>query len=63
MHMSALPVALTKNSDECAGWCVWFFTLLAGGVLLIVNTKLVWIARYVTRGGIVHRLKPGWKLS
>ncbi|CAL8467379.1 g6916 [Coccomyxa elongata] len=41
------------------GWCVWFFTLLAGVVLLIVNTKLVWIARYVTRGGMVHRLKPG----
>ncbi len=38
---------------------MWFFTLLAGVVLLIVNTKLVWIVRYVTRGGMVHRLKPG----
>lgn len=42
-----------------AGWCVWFFTVLAGAVLLILNTKLVHILRYVTRGGHVHRLKPG----
>ena len=42
-----------------AGWCVWFFTVLAGAALLIVNTKLVHIVRYVTRGGHVHRLKPG----
>ncbi|KAK9909834.1 hypothetical protein WJX75_008172 [Coccomyxa subellipsoidea] len=41
------------------GWCVWLFTVLAGVVLLVVNTKLIWIARYVTRGGIVHRLQPG----
>ena len=47
----------------CAGWCVWLFTVLAGVVLLVVNTKLVWIARYVTRGGIVHRLQPGETLS
>ena len=42
-----------------AGWCVWLFTLLAGVALLAVNTKLVYIARYVTRGGLVHRLQPG----
>jgi hypothetical protein len=46
----------------CAGWCVWLFTVLAGVVLLVVNTKLIWIARYVTRGGIVHRLQPGKSL-
>ena len=38
---------------------MWFFTVLAGAALLIVNTKLVHIVRYVTRGGHVHRLKPG----
>ena len=42
-----------------AGWCVWFFTVLAGAALLVVNTKLVHIVRYVTHGGHVHRLKPG----
>ena len=42
-----------------AGWCVWFFTALAGAALLVVNTKLVHIVRYVTRGGHVHRLQPG----
>ena len=41
------------------GWCVWFFTVLAGAALLVVNTKLLHIVRYVTRGGHVHRLKPG----
>ena len=38
---------------------MWFFTLLAGAVLLVLNTKLVHIVRYVTRGGQVHRLRPG----
>ncbi len=38
---------------------MWFFTVLAGAALLVVNTKLVHIVRYVTRGGHVHRLKPG----
>ncbi|KAK9829176.1 hypothetical protein WJX72_004342 [[Myrmecia] bisecta] len=41
------------------GWCIWVFIILAGGLLFAVNTKLIWIARYVTRGGHVHRLKPG----
>ena len=38
---------------------MWFFTVLAGAALLVLNTKLVHIVRYVTRGGHVHRLKPG----
>ena len=38
---------------------MWFFTVLAGAALLILNTKLVHIVRYVTRGGHVHRLRPG----
>ena len=38
---------------------MWFFTLLAGVALLVLNTKLVHIVRYVTRGGQVHRLRPG----
>ncbi len=38
---------------------MWFFTVLAGGALLALNIKLVHIVRYVTRGGHVHRLKPG----
>ena len=29
---------------------MWFFTALAGAALLVVNTKLVHIVRYVTRG-------------
>ena len=41
------------------GWCVWLFTVLAGVALLVVNTKLVYVARYVTRGGLMHRLQPG----
>ena len=41
------------------GWCVWLWTAVAGGLLAAVNTKLVYIARYVTRGGLVHRLQPG----
>ena len=42
-----------------AGWSVWFFTALAGAALLVVNTRLVHIVRYVTRGGHIHRLQPG----
>ena len=42
-----------------AGWCVWLFTVAAGVALLIVNTKLVHVARFVTRGGRIHRLRPG----
>lgn len=38
---------------------MWFFTVLAGAALLVLNTKLVHIVRYVTRGGHAHRLKPG----
>lgn len=48
-----------NTSAWVAGWCVWFFTVLAGAALLVLNTKLVHIVRYVTRGGHVHRLKPG----
>ena len=43
----------------CAGWCIWVFVLVSGVLLAVVNTKLVWIARYVTRGGHVHQLRPG----
>lgn len=42
-----------------AGWCIWVFCILCGAVLAIVNTNLIWIARYATRGGHVHRLTPG----
>ena len=38
---------------------MWLFTEEAGILLLVVNTKLVHVARYVTRGGRIHRLRPG----
>jgi hypothetical protein len=38
---------------------VWLFTLLAGLLLLVVNTKLVYVARFATRGGRIHRQRPG----
>ena len=38
---------------------MWLFTVAAGVLLVIVNTKLVHVARYVTRGGRIHRLRPG----
>eukprot|EP00884_Botryococcus_braunii_P016874 jgi/Botrbrau1/3870/Bobra.0183s0094.1 len=41
------------------GWCIWIFIALGGLVLLVVNTKLVIITRYVTRGGCIHTLEPG----
>lgn len=37
---------------------MWVFTIVSGVVLFVINTKLVWIVRYVTRGGRVHTLKP-----
>jgi hypothetical protein len=42
-----------------AGWCIWVFIIIAGAILLVVNTKLVMITRYVTRGGCIHTLEPG----
>ena len=42
----------------CAGWAAAWFELLAVVLELIMNTKLIYIARHTARGGKVHRLKP-----
>ncbi|DBA84760.1 hypothetical protein WJX77_002067 [Trebouxia sp. C0004] len=40
------------------GWASAWFVLLAVILELIMNTKLIYIARHTSRGGTVHRLKP-----
>lgn len=40
------------------GWSIWLFTIVAGVLLLAVNTKLMWNNRFVTRGGVIHTLTP-----
>ncbi|KAL0030493.1 hypothetical protein WJX79_009941 [Trebouxia sp. C0005] len=40
------------------GWASAWFVLLAVMLELIMNTKLIYIARHTSRGGTVHRLKP-----
>ena len=41
-----------------AGWAAAWAELLAVVLELIMNTKLIYIARHTARGGRVHRLKP-----
>ncbi|KAK9807309.1 hypothetical protein WJX73_000139 [Symbiochloris irregularis] len=38
------------------GWSVWVFTIISGVLLLIINTKLTWNGRFVTRGGGINTL-------
>lgn len=40
------------------GWSAAWFELVALVLELIMNTKLIHIARHTARGGAVHRLKP-----
>jgi hypothetical protein len=35
------------------GWATWLFLIMAGGLLLAINTYLIITARRMTRGGIV----------
>ena len=42
-----------------AGWCIWVFVIVSGALLTLVNYKLIWVVRYVTRGGNIHLLKNG----
>jgi hypothetical protein len=35
------------------GWATWLFLILAGGLLLAINTFLLITARRMTRGGVV----------
>ena len=51
--------ALRSNFVLVEGWATWIVIVIAGAVLFLINTKLMWVARYATRGGHVHRLKPG----
>ena len=41
-----------------AGWSIWIFTIVSGGLLLLINTKLMWNNRFVTRGNTVNALTP-----
>ncbi len=41
-----------------AGWASAWFALLAVVLILVMNTKLIYIARHTARGGAVHRLNP-----
>jgi hypothetical protein len=40
------------------GWATWLFLILAGGLLLAINTSLLVTARHMTRGGIVKAQEP-----
>ena len=55
----ANPVISPYQICSITGWCIWVFIIVSGLLLAIVNTKLVWIARYTARGGNVHKLKSG----
>ena len=46
-----------KRIGSDAGWASSWFVLLASMLSLGLNTKLVYIARHVTRGGRIHRLE------
>ncbi|KAF6252972.1 hypothetical protein COO60DRAFT_478769 [Scenedesmus sp. NREL 46B-D3] len=41
------------------GWATWLFLILAGGLLLAINTSLLATARHMTRGGTVTAQQPG----
>ena len=60
-HLLAwLTIRVPDACQPCSeGWATWIVIVIAGSVLFLVNTKLMWVARYATRGGDVHRLKPG----
>lgn len=47
-----------SHKTHFAGWAAAWFELLAVVLELIMNTKLIYIARHTVRGGTVHRLKP-----
>jgi hypothetical protein len=40
------------------GWATWLFLILAGGLLLAINTFLLITARRMTRGGTVKAQEP-----
>ena len=42
------------HKPPAAGWSVWLEILLTGLMLTLVNLKLVWAMRYVTRGTGPH---------
>lgn len=53
-----LTVAVFVLLAGVIGWASTWFALLAVLLELIMNTKLIYIARHTARGGAVHRLQP-----
>lgn len=54
---SQLPTWSYTRAIAASGWAQAWFALAALVMQLILNTKLVYIARHSTRGGHVHRLE------
>ncbi|GBF95378.1 hypothetical protein Rsub_07806 [Raphidocelis subcapitata] len=49
--------------SSAIGWCAWLFSVAAGVLLALVNTYLMTLVRYATRGGAVRVLvsPPSWR--
>ena len=49
--LDCLPLLQIGESKlHCAGWCIWVFVIVAGAMLLAVNTHLMAAARLTGRG-------------